>query len=264
MTGPAQTCVAELPEFAFYRNAMRTLSDAGMPYLVGGAYAYAHYTGIERHTKDIDVFAMQRDVPRILEVLDAAGYTTEITSGHWLAKAFCGEHFVDIIYGSGNGICVVDEEWFTHALQGEILGVPVRIIPAEEMIWSKAFIMERERYDGGDVNHILRACAHVLDWPRVLRRFGANWQVLLSHLVLFTFAYPVDRGRIPERVLGDLLQRMRAGETTAHDHLCRGTLLSRKYMHDVRNWGYHDARLRPWGNMTPEEIAAWAAAFDDL
>ena len=27
-----------------------------MPFLVGGAYAFARYTGIERHTKDFDVF----------------------------------------------------------------------------------------------------------------------------------------------------------------------------------------------------------------
>ena len=265
MTGPAERCVAELPEFAFYRNAMRTLSDAGVPYLVGGAYAYAHYTGIERHTKDIDIFAIERDVPRIFAALEGAGYATEMTSSHWLAKAFCGEHFVDVIFGSGNGICVVDEEWFTHAADGEILGVPVGIIPAEEMIWSKAFIMERERYDGGDVNHILRARAHVLDWPRLLRRFGADhWQVLLSHLVLFTFAYPADRERIPARVLGDLLDRMRARDSGAHENLCRGTLLSRTYTHDVGNWGYADARLKPWGNMTAEEIAAWSAAFDDI
>ena len=264
MSSPAEHCAGERPEFEFYRDVLRTLNDARLPYLLGGAYAYAHYTGIERHTKDLDVFAMQRDVPRILEALGDAGYTTEITSSHWLAKAFCGEHFVDVIYGSGNGICIVDDEWFTHAVEGALLDVPVRIIPAEEMIWSKAFIMERERYDGGDVNHLFRARAHVLDWNRLLRRFGANWPVLLSHLVLFTFAYPVDRGRVPEHVLVDLLDRMRAGETAANGHLCRGTLLSRKYVHDVRNWGYHDARLRPWGNMTAEEIAAWTAAFGDV
>ena len=29
---------------------------------------------------------------------------------------------------------------------------------AEEMIWSKAFIMERERYDGADIAHLILAC----------------------------------------------------------------------------------------------------------
>ena len=64
-----------------------------------------------------------------------------------------------------------------------VLDVPVRLIPAEEMIWSKAFVMERERYDGADVAHILRACAETLDWPRLLQRFDGHWRVLLQHLV---------------------------------------------------------------------------------
>jgi hypothetical protein len=44
----------------------------------------------------------------------------------------------------------VDDLWFAHATPGDVLGIPVRLCPPEEMIWSKAFIMERERYDGAD------------------------------------------------------------------------------------------------------------------
>ena len=47
--------------------------------------------------------------------------------------------------------------------------MPVKLAPAEEMIWSKAFIMERERYDGADVAHLLHACARRMDWQRLLR-----------------------------------------------------------------------------------------------
>ena len=64
-----------------------------------------------------------------------------------------------------------------------VLDVPVRLIPPEEMIWSKSFVRERERYDGADVAHVLRACADTLDWPRLVRRFDAHWRVLLHHLV---------------------------------------------------------------------------------
>src|SRR5580700_7998960 len=39
---------------AFYRDALRTLRAARLPYLVGGAYALEQYTGIARHTKDLD------------------------------------------------------------------------------------------------------------------------------------------------------------------------------------------------------------------
>src|SRR6266853_3685632 len=63
---------------------------------------------------------------------------------------------------------------------------------------SKAFVMERERYDGADIAHLLHARAEALDWGRLARRFGRHWRVLLSHLILFGFIYPSERTRIPE------------------------------------------------------------------
>ena len=117
---------------------------------MGGAYAFARYTGIERHTKDFDIFCRQTDVDSILAVLARLGCQTEKTFPHWLAKAYNPgtADFIDVIYSSGSGIAVVDDEWFTHSVPETVLGVPVRLCPAEEIIWSKAFIMERERYDG--------------------------------------------------------------------------------------------------------------------
>jgi hypothetical protein len=42
------------------------------------------------------------------------------------------------------------------------------------MIWSKAFIMERERFDGADVMHLIHENANRLDWNRLLERFGQH------------------------------------------------------------------------------------------
>src|SRR5438094_91633 len=89
---------------AFYRHILTVLSQSEMPYLVGGAYAYAQYTGITRHTKDLDVFLRPKDCPPALEALSRAGFRTETTSRIWLAKAFSGEDLVDIIFNSGNGV----------------------------------------------------------------------------------------------------------------------------------------------------------------
>jgi hypothetical protein len=61
-----------------------------------------------------------------------------------------------------------------------VMGQPVRLCPAEETIWSKAFVMERERYDGADIAHLLRARAEMLDWRRLTRRFGRHWRVLFG------------------------------------------------------------------------------------
>ena len=173
------------------------LNRSGVPYMVGGTYAFQYYAGISRTTKDFDIFVRPRDVQRVLDVLTRAGFKTEIAFSHWLAKAHHGDKFIDVIYSSGNGVAEVDDEWFAHAVDEEVLGVPVKLCPAEEMIWSKALIMERERYDGADVAHLFRHCSGLLNWDRLVRRFGNNWRVLLSHIVLFGFIYPGERALIP-------------------------------------------------------------------
>jgi hypothetical protein len=253
--------------FAFYRACMTALNEAKCPYLVGGAYAFARYTGIERHTKDFDIFCRQRDVDSILSVLERLGGQTEKTFPHWLAKAYNPgtADFIDVIYSSGSGIAVVDDEWFTHSVPETVLGIPVRLCPAEEIIWSKGFIMERERYDGNDVAHLLRARGKDLDWTRLLRRFGPHWRVLMSHLVLFGFIYPAERRLVPAAVQDDLMRRLQAEAAVAPpaDKTCQGTLISRaQYLVDIGPWGYRDARLEPGIKMTPADIAHWTRAIE--
>jgi hypothetical protein len=250
---------------AFYSEALRTLNESGVPFLVGGAYAFERYTGIARHTKDLDVFVRPADARRILDVLAGAGYHVELTYPHWLGKAFCSGDFVDVIFGAGNGVALVDDGWFDHAVDAVLFDQAVRLSPIEESIWSKAFIQERERYDGADVAHLLRAHGERLDWDRLLWRFGPHWRVLLSHLVLYGFIYPGERQAIPARVLRDLTARL-CDEADGPDQgpqLCQGTLLSREqYLTDVDQWGYEDARLQPRGSLSAADIAHWTAAID--
>ncbi len=247
--------------FGFYRHALETVRAAGVPFLIGGAYALAHYTGIIRHTKDLDLFTRAADVPRVLDALAQAGYRTEVTFAHWLGKAFAGDDFVDVIFNSGNGVCPVDDAWFDHAVTGQVMGEEMLLCPAEEMIWQKAYIQERERFDGADVLHLLRACGPRLDWPHLLARFGSNWRVLLGHLVFFGFVYPAEQDRVPAAILGELVERLHEEAGTGAAKLCRGPLLSRmQYLTDTGQWGYRDPRLPPWGTMTPEQVTHWTAA----
>ena len=198
------------PEKAeIYRTALDMLNRSGVPYMVGGTYAFQYYAGIARTTKDFDIFVRPCDVQRVLDVLERAGFKTEITFTHWLAKAHHADKFIDVIFSSGNAVAEVDDDWFAHAVDEEVLGAPVKLCPAEEMIWSKAFIMERERHDGADVAHVLRHCSGLLNWERLVRRFGPNWRVLLTHLILFGFIYPGERALIPSAVIKDLINRLR-------------------------------------------------------
>lgn len=249
----------------FYRDALRLLKRRRIPFLVGGAYAFARYTGIERHTKDFDLFIRQRDFERAAKTLEDAGYETDLTFSHWLGKAFRGDDFIDLIFSSGNGVAIVDDVWFEHAVQSKVLDMDVRLIPAEEMIWSKGLIMERERFDGADVAHLIHAVGQKLDWQRILDRFGDYWRPLYVHLLLFGFIYPAHRSRVPEWVMNELAGRLQR-EVEAPDSksdICYGTVLSRQqFLVDVDRWGYKDARLRPAGSLTEEQIAHWTAGID--
>lgn len=250
---------------AFYRRALQVLTDAGVPFLVGGAFAHACYTGIRRSTKDLDLFIRREDYERIVALTDAEGWRSEMPYPHWLAKVYAGEDFIDLIFNSGNGLTPVDGRWFEDNAQAEILGVPVCIANMEDGLVSKAFIMERERYDGADVAHLIQANAERIDWKKLVERFGPHWRVLLAHLSLFGFIYPGERHRIPQWVMDRLLLKLadENREPPAIDaHICAGTLLSREqYLHDVERLGYVDGRLTPASTMTPEDVQTWTEAI---
>src|SRR5262249_47634183 len=193
-------------------------------------------------------------------------YGGEVVLPYWLAKVYSDDDYLDVIFGSGNGVCAVDASWFEHATPAEVFGMPVNLCPVEEMIWQQAFIMERERYDGADVAHLLRSFGTTLDWNRLLRHFDNHWRVLLVHLILFGFIYPAQRTQVPKSVLKELLRRLkremrgRAQEAK----LGQGPLLSRtQYLVDLKERGYDDARLPPRGNMTTDEVELWTAAIQD-
>src|SRR5690349_8261731 len=208
----------------FYRRTLHVLSDAAVPFLVGGSHAFLEYTGIVRNTKDFDLFLRRDDLDRAMDALQAAGYRTELTFPHWLGKAWQHDDFVDLVFSSGNGICAVDDGWFEYAVETQVLGMPVKIVPCEELLWQKCFVMERERFDGADIVHILRARAGDMSWARLLERFGDNWPLLYTYLLFFSFVYPSDAAALPGGVMDDLARRyaeMRA--TPPRERVCRGT-----------------------------------------
>jgi hypothetical protein len=258
MVRPRESAPDALIEF--FSRVLHTLRESGIPFMVGGAYALERHTGIGRDTRDFDVFVLEEDAPRILELFEREGYQTELTHPHWLGKILKDGSYVDVIYSSGNGVVRVDKGWLEHAPKSELFGQPVLLVPIEEMIWSKSFVMERERFDGGDVLHLLLAAAPQLDWARLVERFGPLWRVLLVHLLLFEFVYPTERHRIPDAVLRDLKSRTDAvGD--GGPPMCLGTLLSREqYLPDLIS-GYRDGRLE-LGIMTAEEIEQWTRAGD--
>jgi predicted nucleotidyltransferase len=246
-----------------HRRSVVALQDANIPFLIGGSYVVEVYAGVSRQTKDFDLYLRPEHVDLALDALKRAAYKTKKTFPHWLAKAERGRDCIDLIFRAGNGLCEVDDSWFERAHRSKFLGLKVKLCAPEEMIWMKAYIMERERFDGADIAHILQSCAEKLDWPHLVRLFGPDWRVLLSHLVLFGYIYPSERDKIPAPIMDELTARLQSEKRThAADRVCHGTLLSRKqYLLDIRKRGFRDARLKARVHMNPKDIAHWTKAI---
>jgi predicted nucleotidyltransferase len=242
-------------------TALRVLHERGIQFLVGGTFAFTQYTAVVRSTKDLDLFVTESDVPRTLQALSDSGFATSVPFPHWLAKAKSAALAMDLIFSSGNGVARVDAEWFRHAGDVVLYGIPVKLSPIEELIWSKSFVMERERFDGADVTHLLRARGHVIDWPRLIARFGDYRMVLAAHLLLFRFAYSDADRLVPGWVFDQVLAS--PAPPPAEVPTCFGTLFSREqYLADVAQLGYADARLVR-KHMEPDALQIWTAAIDD-
>jgi len=245
----------------FYRTVLRTLKDAGLPFLIGGGYALRYYTRIRRVARDLDVMVVREDWPRAARALRKAGIYTRLPFPHWLGKAVNGVSYVDIIFSSGNAMVSVQRDWFDLAVRARVIGCDVLICPPEELLWSKAFVMERERFDGADVLHLILKVGKAFDWQRLCERFAGHERVLLSHLLLFGYVYPTQADLVPPAVIRRLMA-VSPGLRSCDVKLCRGPLLSRaQYLVDLERWGFVDARLPPHGPLSRRDNAIWTRAI---
>jgi len=224
-----------------WRKALRALNAAGVPYVVTGALGLYQHTGIWRNTKDMDLLLERTYLDDALAVLERADFACRIVDEVWLAKAYDGEIWVDLLFGSGNGLIQVDSLWYTRSKQASVAGIPTRIVPPEDLLWMKAFVAERHRFDGPDVVHLINEVGHLMDWEHVLWRFGEHWKLLAIHIMLFDFIFPGRRDQVPRWIRRSLLERMKQ-DVEIHDgpvDLCLGALVSRfSYLANLRQKGY--------------------------
>jgi hypothetical protein len=233
-----------------YRLTLQILNQNNVIYAVGAAFARHAYTSIWRYTKDLDIFLPPKELKRAMQALQEGGFETRIIDGHWLAKAYREGYFVDLIFGTGHGQIAVNEDSFHGSSQGEIVGIKTRLIPVEEMIASAAYIAGRNRFDGGDIVHLIRSTRGKLDWQRILNRLGeARGELLLWYLILFDFIYPGHADYLPQELMVELFEQVRHRweHQSPSEKKFRGSLLDPfSYKVDIEDWGYIDMR-----NMKP-------------
>jgi hypothetical protein len=234
--------VATPPVRREYRLAMRALSAAQVPVVVGGAWALEHYARLGRTTIDLDVMIMASNVDRaVATLLDIGGRIVERDQVQ--VRVAVGDGEIDLIHHLAQGKYEVGPDWLRHAVPARLFAVATLVAAPEEMIWSKLFVAARYRFDGADVLHLLRATGQSLDWPR-LRAYCADCpELLLGFLLLFVFCYPSEHELIPRWLWDTLLPTFLAPPAPGGPEVCRGTLLDRhSFEFDLLAKGFDDAR----------------------
>jgi predicted nucleotidyltransferase len=221
---------------------LSVLNEAGIEYVIGGAFAVHAYTGIWRDTKDIDIFLQPNDLKKALDHLSSAYFNPDIRDTSWLAKVHSSPYTLDLIFGFRNGQMKIDHNWFRNSHPVTMMGIDTRIIAIEELIASKTFIAFRDRFDGADIVHLLRASGGKIDWQRLMMWMSEYPQVLLWHLLLFLFVYPGHSDYIPDAVMKELSVYC-SKTNNANPKAFRGMLLDPySFEVDCREFGYEDLR----------------------
>lgn len=230
-----------------YARWLALMNETGVPYGLGGAYAVYAYTGAWRDSKDIDVFVRPEDVRAVLDAMRAAGFEVEIRDRLWLAKVHHRPFYMDVLFALRRSASLrVTEDWLGARRTVELLGVEVPLLGREEVVATKVYLAARDRFDGADIVHLIRAVEGRLDWDRLLELLHGDEQILLWYLVLYQIVYPGRVHDLPRELMERAFAGLREAWRAPPDpRRFRGTLLDPvTFAVDVHDWGYGDERVQ--------------------
>ena len=199
-------------EWKIYRTAIRALRKEGISFLVGGGFARAAFTGRWRDTKDIDFYVRPEDCPRAQHALAKAGFADYFQKlpydRAWIYRSYKRNVIVDIIWAMANQRARVDDAWFRHAPQLTIRGERISLVPPEELLWCKLYVIQRDRCDWTDIFNLVHEYGPQMDWPRLIRRVEQDVPLLRAMLTAYGWLCPTGVKRLP----ASLLRRLKAAE----------------------------------------------------
>ena len=177
---------------------------AGVRFLVGGGFGLASYTGRWRNTKDIDFYILPSDRERAMQSLTEAGFADLYDSlpydRGWIYRSTRGGIIIDIIWSMANRRAEVDPVWFQNAKSLLVRDEMIELVPAEELLWCKLYVFQRDHCDWTDVLNLTYAVGPQIDWDRVLRRLEDDVPVLRALLTLFGWLSPSRWAKLPQKI----------------------------------------------------------------
>jgi hypothetical protein len=195
---PADVAWAQhLPDdqWAVYEKVIHAARDRNLSFVLGGGLAFSHYANRWRNTKDLDLYVAPDQRLALIDAVKSTGLTdyfdVQPYDREWIFRSHNSHGIiVDIIWQMANYRAQVDNDWLTRGDLVHIRGTPLRLLPPEELMWAKLYILQRDRCDWGDLLNILYNRANTLDWPHFLKRVGEDKPVLAALLEVFSWACP--------------------------------------------------------------------------
>jgi hypothetical protein len=188
-------------EWTVYRRVIEEARSAGIEFAFGGAFATAVYTGQLRNTKDFDFYILPEDRDRMKDAISRAGledYFERLPYDRsWIYRASQGDIIVDAIWQMANQRALVNPEWLGRGPEVSLRGEHLRAIAIEELIWSKLYILQRERSDWSDVLNLIDAQATVIDWDHLSERLADDSSLLSAVLLVYAWLAPDRAPDIP-------------------------------------------------------------------
>ena len=191
-----------------YFKVITAARKRGIAFAVSGGFASSFYTGFWRNTKDMDLCVLPPNRDSMVEATREAGlhdlFDEKSYDRGWIYRSTVDGLIVDVIWQLANYRGEVDEDWLSRGPEITLYGEQVRLVPPEEMIWSKIHVIQRERCDFPDIANILYATGEALDWHRLIARLKGEERLLASVLMLFSWVAPGRASKFPEWIWGRL------------------------------------------------------------
>ena len=181
-------------QWAFYDDVLAAARRTDKPFAIGGALAFATYCGHFRNTKDLDLYVPVESKQDFIDAVTRIGaadyYDTKPYDRGWIYRSTRDNCIADLIWSMANYVRPIDHDYFNGETQLLLRGNSYAVLPAEELILNKLYILNRSRCDWFDVFNIVFATKGQLDWDRLIQKMGDDKILLRSALTLFGWICP--------------------------------------------------------------------------
>lgn len=193
-------------EWSFFRPVVVATLHTGLPFALGGGLAWSAYTGRKRATKDMDFFVLPSQKQQMIDRLSEAGfadyYTQQSYDREWIYRGFQDDVILDVIWQMANYRTQVEESWLTRGPSVELYDQSIRLLPPEELLWTKLYVLQRDRCDWPDLWNLVNAVGPELNWEHLLERIGDDASVLGGMLSVFGWLCPQRASELPRWLWG--------------------------------------------------------------